>query len=130
MNRLMLPVLLAGGMLLGGAWSRAMAQESLPLSGTVIQGVRVVNVQADRRSVRPLVIVAAQGEPVRLVIHSRDVIHGLRMDVYGLNVTISAGATTQVDLRADQSGQFALVWDACCSQDWPALGQLVVLAAQ
>ncbi len=108
----------------------SVGQELLPLSGTIVNGIRVVDIRADRASVSPLVIVVAQGERVRLVIHSRDIIHSLRVDAQGVDVTISPGATARVDLRADQSGQFAMVWNACCSPDWPALGQLVVLSAQ
>lgn len=77
-----------------------------PLSGTVVNGVRVVEVKAKRYEFTPDTIVVNQGERVRLECRSLDVLHALQIKAYKINTKVRPGMTQDVTFTATKSGTF------------------------
>ncbi|HEX4037339.1 MAG TPA: cupredoxin domain-containing protein [Acidobacteriaceae bacterium] len=69
-------------------------------------GPRKVVVVAKRFAYEPTEITLKKGEPVVLVLQSRDVAHGLRFRELNLNIKVKAGSTTEVPFTPMQTGDF------------------------
>ena len=65
-----------------------------------------VEVTAKKFAFQPAEITVKKGQPVDLVLTSRDVTHGLRIRELNLDVKIEKGATTQAQFTAGKAGDF------------------------
>lgn len=74
------------------------------LSGELVDGVRVVKVEAFRYGFNPDPIIVKEGEYVRLEITTNDVKHGLSIKDYKVNVAIPKGETKTVEFLANKVG--------------------------
>ncbi|MGC9317687.1 MAG: cupredoxin domain-containing protein [Armatimonadota bacterium] len=81
------------------------AGEHLELSGEVVDGVRVVQVAAQRYEFIPNSIVVKQGQPVRLEITSQDVTHGFEVEDLGINQTLPPHETQTVEFTPEEAGE-------------------------
>lgn len=81
-------------------------EPEVPLSGTLVGGVREINVVASQFDFGPDVITVRQGEEVRLLLTTNDVAHGIGLREFGINERIVAGETTVVTFVADTAGEF------------------------
>ena len=81
-------------------------KEEAALSGEVIDGVRVVKVEAFKYDFAPDPIVVGLGEKVRLELESRDVAHGIGIKEYGMDEAIPAGGEATASFTADKAGTF------------------------
>lgn len=67
---------------------------------------RRIVIEAKRFSFDPGEITLKKGEPVILVLKSRDVSHGLRFREFNFNVKVKAGGTTEMEFTPTQTGDF------------------------
>ena len=77
-----------------------------PLSGKFENGIRIIEIKASRYKFEPDPIAVKLGEKVRLVATSLDVVHGLAISEFKINLTIPVGKTTSVEFIADKKGTF------------------------
>jgi len=76
------------------------------LSGDLVNGTRVVEVEAHRYEFVPSTIVVEKDQPVRLEITATDVTHGFGLDAMDMNVTLPPNDTQTVELTPEETGQF------------------------
>lgn len=84
------------------------------LSGELVDGVRVVKVQAFRYGFSPDPIVVKEGDYVRFEITTKDVKHGLGIKEYKINVPIPVGETKTVEFLANKVGEFKIKCTVFC----------------
>lgn len=103
-------------------------EPEVDLSGTLVGGVREINVVASQFDFGPEVITVRQGEEVRLLLTTADVAHGIGLREFGINERIVAGETTVVTFLADTAGEFTFFCSVPCGAGHGSMtGTLVVI---
>ncbi len=103
-------------------------EPEVPLSGTLVGGVREISLVTSRFDFGPEVITVRQGEEVRLLLTTDDVAHGIGLREFGINARIPAGETTVVTFVADTSGEFTFFCSVPCGAGHGSMkGQLLVI---
>lgn len=83
------------------------AMEATSSAPVVMEGdVRIVDVVITDWSFTPATVTAKQGEKVQLRFKDVEGIHSLLVADLGINVRVSPGETTAVDLATDKTGTF------------------------
>lgn len=67
---------------------------------------RRIELTAKRFTYDPKELTVKKGEPVLLVVKSKDVAHGLRFRELNVEVNVRAGGTGQVQFTPDKAGDF------------------------
>lgn len=100
----------------------------MPLStGTVVPGSRDLHITASQYEFGPGVISVNRGDWVTIELESTDVVHGLYLDGYGLEVTADPGQTATLSFIADTSGTFRFRCSVTCGPLHPfMIGKLNV----
>ncbi len=80
---------------------------------------RHVSIEASQFQYTPSVINVNPGDRVTIDLTSNDVVHGLYVDDYGLNITADPGQTTRLTFVADKAGTFALRCSSPCGPVHP-----------
>ena len=107
------------------------AVESLTPSGTMLDGVRVVKVEAKQYEFIPAKIVVEEGDKVQVDITATDVEHGFALADYGIDQKVAPGKTETVTFTADKPGTHEFHCSVYCGPGHREMkGELVVLAAQ
>jgi cytochrome c oxidase subunit 2 len=70
------------------------------------QSPRVIAITAQRFSFAPNEISVKKGEPVKLVIQTKDVSHGLVVEDLGVRTDIKKGQSTEVEFTPETVGTF------------------------
>jgi cytochrome c oxidase subunit 2 len=98
-------------------------------SGTV-EDVKTIDVVASRFQFEPATITVAQGDSVRLRLHSADRTHGLAIKAFRVKALIpKTGEAITVEFVADQAGAFDITCSEYCGSGHAGMkGTLVVLA--
>jgi len=93
---------------------------------------RCIEITARRFAFEPDVIEVAQGETVRLTLHSEDVNHGFQIDGYDVEVEIpKGGEPVDVEFVADRAGSFRIKCSEYCGSGHRRMrGELVVRASE
>lgn len=78
----------------------------LVVLGGQAQAPRIVAVSAERFAFEPNEITVKKGEPIVLVIQSRDVSHGLVIEELGVRTEIKKNQSTEVKFTPDTAGTF------------------------
>jgi cytochrome c oxidase subunit 2 len=100
-----------------------------PLSGEIIDGVRVVKVTAMRYKFIPDPIIVKKGEKVRLVVTSADVEHGLAIKEFKVSRVIPALKTVSIEFVPDKAGTYRVYCNEYCGPGHETMqGKLVVNA--
>lgn len=86
----------------------------LQLSGTVEDGVRVINVVASRYKFDPDPIVVKLGERVRIVATTADDTHGFGLAAFDVNMIIRPDNGQSTEFVADKIGEFDVVCTFYC----------------
>jgi heme/copper-type cytochrome/quinol oxidase subunit 2 len=81
--------------------------------------VRHLRVEASQFQFTPSVVSVNPGDKVTIDLTSNDVVHGLYVDDYALNITADPGQTTRLTFVADKVGTFALRCSAPCGPVHP-----------
>ncbi len=98
------------------------------LSGSVQDGVRVVQIMASRFKFEPSTVVVAQGEKIRLEVASTDVPHGITIPDMNIDRRLEPNKTEAIDLTADKAGTFHFHCSVWCGEGHDRMhGELVVL---
>ena len=92
----------------------AMVADQSELSGSVVDGVREVKVEAFRYGYRPDPIVVKKGERVRLIATSTDVTHGLGIEDLGINLELAPGEESRAEFTAEKAGEFHIHCTVYC----------------
>ena len=96
-------------------------------SGTLENGVRIINVKAFRFDFEPNQVTVNEGEKVKLIITSTDVTHGFALPDYDINVPLPAGKQTIIEFTADKQGNFQFFCSIYCGVDHSSMkGSLIV----
>lgn len=84
------------------------------LSGKLGNGIRTIEVRASRYKFEPDPIAARLGEKVRLVVTSTDVVHGLSIPDYGINISLPEKEAVSAEFVADKAGVFHIFCSIYC----------------
>jgi heme/copper-type cytochrome/quinol oxidase subunit 2 len=88
---------------------------------------RDIRIAASQYEFSPGVISVNQGDRVTIVLSSTDVVHGLYLDGYDLEVTADPGQTASLSFTADKSGTFRFRCSVTCGPLHPfMIGKLRV----
>jgi cytochrome c oxidase subunit 2 len=105
--------------------------ETLQPSGQLVDGVRVVNVQAKRYEFIPDPIVVRAGEKVRLQLTSLDVTHGFDLPAYKINLKVEPHKVSTAEFTAGKQGAYPIHCSVFCGWGHPFMkATLVVLPAK
>ncbi len=80
---------------------------------------RVIRVEASQFSYSPSVISVRQGDTVTIELMSKDVVHGLYVDGYGISVEADPGQTKTLTFVANQPGSFRIRCNVICGSMHP-----------
>ena len=80
--------------------------ENFEVIGEVINGIRIIDVEAYKFGFEPEYIVVNSGETVKLNLKTRDVSHGFMVEKLDINVSIDPGEIKTVDLIAEKKGVY------------------------
>jgi heme/copper-type cytochrome/quinol oxidase subunit 2 len=88
---------------------------------------RHFDIEASRFQFTPSVITVNPGDRVTIDLKAMDVVHGLYVDDYGVDITADPGQTARLTLIADKPGTFRLRCSAACGAMHPfMIGKLNV----
>jgi cytochrome c oxidase subunit 2 len=119
-------LLLALCMTAAGAWPPQVK------GGGNVEDVKMIDVIASRFKFEPATITVAQGDSVRLRLHSTDRTHGIAMKAFRVNALIpKMGEAVTVEFVADQAGTFDFTCSEYCGTGHARMkGRLVVVARE
>jgi cytochrome c oxidase subunit 2 len=94
------------------------------------EDVKTIDVTASRFQFEPATILVAQGDTVRLRLHSADRTHAFAIKAFHVRAVIpKGGETVTVEFVADQAGTFAFTCSEYCGTGHSRMkSKLVVLA--
>jgi len=88
---------------------------------------RTIRIQAKRFEYTPSIIHVNPGDRVTIELAAGDVVHGLSIDSYNLNVTADPGQTARLTFTADRTGSFRFRCTVTCGNMHPfMIGKLQV----
>jgi heme/copper-type cytochrome/quinol oxidase subunit 2 len=88
---------------------------------------RTLRVEASQFAYAPAVLEVNPGDTVTIELVSKDVVHGLYVDGYGVSVTVDPGQTARLTFIADRSGSFRFRCNVTCGALHPfMIGKLQV----
>ena len=97
----------------------------LPASGT--PATREVTIKAEQFAFDPPVVRVNRGDRVVLNVQATDVVHGLYIDDFGIDVRVEPGVSQHVEFVADRTGKFRYRCSVACGTLHPfMIGELVV----
>lgn len=100
---------------------------ALTPSGEIIDGVRVIRMEAFRYAFKPDPVVVKKGEKVRLLVTSTDVVHGIMIREFGVNEKLPPGKEVVIEFTADQTGTFTVHCSVFCGSGHSKMhGSLIV----
>lgn len=101
---------------------------AVPLpAGFTAPSERTFQIQASRFQYTPAVFRVNPGDQVTLELAASDVVHGLSIDGYGLEMTADPGQTTSLTFVADRPGAFRFRCSVTCGNLHPfMIGKLYV----
>lgn len=90
--------------------------DGLEATGTLIDGVRVIEIKAYQFYFEPATIIVNKGERVRLIVSAEDVPHGFEIEGfmipgYDIDTAIRPGFPLTIEFDADEGG----VWEFICA---------------
>jgi cytochrome c oxidase subunit II len=98
-----------------------------PPTGRGVPGSHVLRIAASQFEFSPAVISVNVGDRVTIELVSTDVVHGLYLDGYDLEVTADPGQTATLSFIADKSGTFRFRCSVTCGPLHPfMIGKLKV----
>ena len=90
--------------------------DDLPLSGELVEGVRIINVKAYQFRFEPEIIIVNKGDHLLINVSSMDAphgfeLHGFEIPGYDINTEIRPGIPLELDFYALETG----LWEFVCS---------------
>jgi cytochrome c oxidase subunit 2 len=102
--------------LVGGVYYYKARQAELAEKGVEI------HIVARQWVFEPSEIVVRKGQVVKLIITSRDVVHGFMIEALNINVVVEPGKPTIVIFKADKPGVYEFRCSVYCGEPWPGSG--------
>ena len=103
------------------SWSGIYARANTPRPEKEIQ------ITAKMFDFTPAVITVKKGEPVVLVIASKDRKHGFNLRAFGIRSDINAGSIARIRFTPDKTGKFTFTCDVFCGEGHEEMsGTLIV----
>ncbi len=97
----------------------------IPFSNTPV--THEVTLKAEQFAFDPPVLHVNQGDRVILAVQATDVVHGVYLDDYGIDVRVEPGISQKVEFVADRTGKFRYRCSVACGTLHPfMIGELVV----
>lgn len=104
------------------------------LSGEAIAAsqpqVREIKITARRYEFVPKSITLVKGQPVRLVVTSEDVNHGIEISKLNIDVLVMAKDTKTIELTPNREGRFEMVCSVFCGDGHPDMVGEVIVTSQ
>jgi len=98
------------------------------LSGELVNGVRIVKIQARRFEFDPGTVVVKAGEKVRLEVTSEDVVHGIRIKDFDINRKLKPGEAETITFATEKPGRHHFQCSIYCGKGHDDMhGELIVL---
>lgn len=92
---------------------------------------REIKVVARKFEFQPSIITARKGEPVKLVVTSEDVDHGIAIEAFGIDRQVKAKQTSVIEFTPDREGKFEFSCSVFCGDGHPRMvGRLIVTGGQ
>jgi cytochrome c oxidase subunit II len=91
------------------------------------ESVREITLNARQFAFDPAIIRVNRGDRVILTVQAADVVHGLYVDGYGVNLRVAPGTSQRVEFVADRAGTFRYRCAVTCGSMHPfMIGELIV----
>jgi heme/copper-type cytochrome/quinol oxidase subunit 2 len=91
------------------------------------EGVHEITINASQFAFDPPVLRVNRGDRVVLTVRATDVVHGLHLDGYDLDVRVEPGTSRRVEFVADRAGKFRYRCSVSCGNLHPfMIGELIV----
>lgn len=92
---------------------------------------REIKVVARKFEFQPSTITVRKGEPVKLLVTSEDVDHGIAIEAFGIGQQVKAKQTKVIEFTPDREGKFEFSCSVFCGDGHPQMvGQLIVTGDQ
>ncbi len=115
----------------GGAPRKGGQDAGRELSGELIDGVRVVEMTAERYKFTPDPVRVRAGTPVRLEVTSTDVTHGIGIPEFEVNRTLRAEEPVTIEFTPEAPGEYPVHCSVYCGPGHGGMeGTLIVLEAE
>lgn len=105
----------------------ALAVLLLPLPLSAAPVTRQVTMDIEQYAFDPPVLRVNRGDRLVITLQASDVVHGLYLDGYGINVRVEPGIAERIEFVADRVGKFRYRCSVACGSLHPfMIGELVV----
>lgn len=99
----------------------------LPVPFSSTSATHEVTMIAEQFAFDPPTLRVNKGDRVIFNLQAADVVHGLYLDDYGLDVRVEPGVSQRIEFVADQTGKFRYRCSVACGELHPfMIGELVV----
>ncbi|WP_051251722.1 cupredoxin domain-containing protein [Psychrilyobacter atlanticus] len=113
--------------MLSFATTQKMDYSSYNLSGEIISGVRIIEVESFRYSYSPSIIVVNNGEKIRIKFSTGDTEHGFKISEINFDLKAKKGKPAEGDFIAPKSGIYEITCSVFCGSGHKKMtGRLVV----
>lgn len=97
------------------------------LSGEIISGIRVIEVESFRYSYSPSVIVVNSGEKIKIKFSTEDTEHGFKISEINFDLRAKKGRAAEGDFIAPKPGVYEIICSVYCGSGHKKMaGKLVV----
>lgn len=105
----------------------ALAVVLVPLPYSSAPAIRHVTLTAEQFAFEPSVVRVNRGDRIVFDLQTTDVVHGLYIDDYGIDIRFEPGVAEQVEFVASKAGKFRYRCSVACGTLHPfMIGELVV----
>jgi heme/copper-type cytochrome/quinol oxidase subunit 2 len=95
--------------------------------GDIVDGVRVIEVEAYRFAFEPDYIVVNAGDKVKLNFKTRDVAHGFMVEEMNINVSINPGEISTTEFTPERSGVYEFRCSVPCGSGHKKMGGYLIV---
>ncbi len=96
-------------------------------AASVQPSIKTFSLVAKQWAFEPGTVTVTKGDTVHLIITSKDVTHGFKIQEYGINEKINPGKKTEIEFVADKVGTFSFFCSVPCGKGHTGMsGQLIV----
>ncbi len=121
-------VLLAVGVLCSCASGKAKVTSGVKPMGTVKDGTRRIHVASMQFEFMPTQIIVREGEPVKLLVTTTDVRHGLAIPAFDVDTVVYKDKTNTLTFTPDKPGRFPIHCSVFCGTGHASMeGELIVV---
>jgi heme/copper-type cytochrome/quinol oxidase subunit 2 len=99
----------------------------LPLPRATVPVTREVTINAEQFAFDPAVLHVNEGDRIIVTLQANDVVHGLYLDGYDIDMRVEPGISQRVEFVANRTGKFRYRCSVACGTLHPfMIGELIV----